>query len=62
LFSRLDEIESSGAMFSEAVRTGKPLSFFSTGQIVPEDLEPAHCERVTRLLVPELPLPSEAVA
>jgi len=62
LFCRLDETDSSAAMFSEAARTGKPLSFFSTGQLVPEDLEPATKQRVTRLLVPELPHPSEAVA
>jgi len=62
LFSRLDETDSSAAMFSEAARTGKPLSFFSTGQLVPEDLEPATKERVTRLLVPELPQACVAVA
>ena len=62
LFSRLDETDSSAAMFSEAARTGKPLSFFSTGQLVPEDLEAATKRRVTRLLVPELPQACEAVA
>ncbi len=62
LFSRLDEIESSAAIFCEAARTGKPLSFFSTGQAVPEDFEPASKERVTRLLAPELPKACEAVA
>jgi flagellar biosynthesis protein FlhF len=61
-FTRLDETDSSAAMFSEAARTGKPLSFFATGQLVPEDLEPATKERVTRLLVPQLPQACEAVA
>jgi len=62
LFTRLDETDSSAAIFSEAARTGKPLSFFATGQLVPEDLEPASKEKVTRLLARELPQPCEAVA
>lgn len=62
LFSHLDETDSTAAIFSEAGRTGMPLSFFSTGQLVPEDLEPATKDRVTRSLVLELPLPCEAVA
>jgi|SRR5579871_228964 len=62
LFTHLDEAGSSAAMLCEAARTGKPLSFFSTGQMVPEDWEPASKERVTGLLAPELPLTREAVA
>src|SRR5262249_35615958 len=41
LFTRLDETLSCGPIFNEAVRTGKPLSFFATGQRIPEDLEVA---------------------
>jgi flagellar biosynthesis protein FlhF len=44
LFTRLDETASYGALFSEAVRTGKPVSFFATGQRIPEDLEVASRE------------------
>ena len=62
LFTRLDETDSSAAIFSVAARTAKPLSFFGTGQLVPEDLEPARKEKVTRLLARELPQPCEAVA
>ena len=62
LFSHLDETDSTAAIFSEAARTGKPLSFFSTGQLVPEDLESATKARVTQSLVLELPQPCEAVA
>lgn len=62
LFSHLDETDSTAAIFSEAARTGKPLSFFSTGQLVPEDLESATKSRVTQSLVLELPQPCEAVA
>jgi len=62
LFTHLDETDSSAAMFSEAVRTAKPLSFLATGQLVPEHLEPAAKERITRLLVPQLPQACEAFA
>ena len=62
LFSHLDETDSTAGMFSEAARTGKPLSFFSTGQLVPEDFESASKSRVTQSLVLELPQRREAVA
>lgn len=62
LFSHLDETDSTAALFSEAARTRKPLSFFSTGQLIPEDLESATKARVTQSLVLELPQPCEAVA
>ena len=41
LFSKLDETAAAGPIFSEAARRGKPLSFFGTGQRIPEDLEEA---------------------
>ena len=62
LFTHMDETDSSSAMFCEAARTRKPFSFFGTGQLVPEDLEPAAKDRVIQLLVRELPQPCEAVA
>jgi flagellar biosynthesis protein FlhF len=55
LFTRLDETDSTGAMLSEAWRTSRPLSFFATGQTVPEDLAPATRERVSRALARQLP-------
>src|SRR3984957_8315988 len=42
LFTKLDETESQGAILSAALEADKPLSFFATGQNIPEDLEPAH--------------------
>jgi flagellar biosynthesis protein FlhF len=51
LFTGLDETDSFGPVFAEAARTGKPLSFFSTGQRVPEDLEPASQERLIDLIL-----------
>lgn len=41
LFTRLDETDSFGPIFCEAVRTHKALSFFGMGQRIPEDLAPA---------------------
>jgi flagellar biosynthesis protein FlhF len=62
LFTRLDETDSTAAMFCEAARIGRPLSFFSAGQSIPEDFEPATKERITAFLARELPLALEAVA
>jgi flagellar biosynthesis protein FlhF len=41
LFTKLDETGSFGPIFNEAARTGKPLSFFTNGQRIPEDLQAA---------------------
>src|SRR5664279_3238829 len=51
LFTTLDETRSYGPIFSEAARTGKPLSFFTAGQRIPEDLEAASPERVLDLVL-----------
>ena len=51
LFTRLDETGSYGPILSEAVRTGKPLSYFTHGQRIPEDLEAASTERLLDLVL-----------
>ena len=51
LFTKLDETGSFGPIFAEAARTGKPLSFFATGQRIPEDLETASRGRVVELML-----------
>ena len=51
LFTKFDETSSFGPLFGEAVRTGKPLSFFSAGQQIPEDLECASKGRVLDLVL-----------
>jgi flagellar biosynthesis protein FlhF len=51
LFTRLDESSSFGPILNEAVRTGKPLSFFTGGQRVPEDLETASRRRLVELIL-----------
>jgi flagellar biosynthesis protein FlhF len=43
-FTKLDETESFGAVISAAIEAGKPLSFFASGQCIPEDLEAASAE------------------
>jgi flagellar biosynthesis protein FlhF len=51
LFTRLDETTSFGPLFAEAVRSGKPLSFFGIGQRIPEDLEEASRSRLLQLML-----------
>jgi flagellar biosynthesis protein FlhF len=51
IFTKLDETGSFGPILNEAVRTGKPLSFFTDGQRIPEDLEAATKSRLTELIL-----------
>lgn len=51
LFTKLDETSSFGPILNEAVRTGKPLSFFTAGQRIPEDLQAATSARLTELVL-----------
>jgi flagellar biosynthesis protein FlhF len=62
LFTRLDEITSFGAIFCEAARERRPISFFSIGQLIPEDLEPATKTRIVESLVAHLPEVLKAAA
>ena len=62
LFTRLDETERIGALLSEAVRWALPISFLSTGQQIPDDLEPATKEGLLArvLQMAEAPRPVSA--
>lgn len=51
LFTKLDETCGYGGLFVMARNSGVPLSYFSTGQNVPEDLEVATPERVADLVL-----------
>ena len=51
IFTKLDETSSFGPILNEAVRSGKPLSFFTTGQRIPEDLEAATKTRLAELIL-----------
>ena len=50
LFTKLDETGSFGSLLNETVRTGKPLSFLTNGQRIPEDLEAASRNRISKLI------------
>lgn len=53
VFTRLDETSSFGPIWSESVRQGWPLSFFSEGQQIPEDLREADAEWLAGLIAGE---------
>ena len=58
IFTRMDETDTFGPLLCEAVGSGRPISFFTTGQRVPEDLESADKTRLTNLLLPTLGKPA----
>jgi flagellar biosynthesis protein FlhF len=62
LFTHLDETTSAAAVFSEAARTKKPVSFLCHGQAVPEDMVAASKDLIIDSLVRELPDSLQAVA
>ncbi len=63
LFTRLDETTAFGALWSEAARTGLPVSFLTNGPQIPEDIEEANPERVVDLVLGgEIPVDSVAAA
>ena len=52
IFSRLDETETFGPLLCEAMGSGRPISFLTTGQRVPDDLEVADKARLAELILP----------
>jgi flagellar biosynthesis protein FlhF len=56
LFTRLDETETFGPILNQSIRMGKPVSFLSCGQRIPEDLEPATQELILDLVLKRLPV------
>lgn len=53
IFTKLDETVSLNTLVNGAYYTKYPLSYFSTGQDVPDDIEVANIERIAALLLPE---------
>lgn len=51
IFSKLDETSVFGPIFNAQIKTGIPLTFFTVGQRVPEDIERASAERLVALLL-----------
>lgn len=51
LFTKLDEAESVGTVVSMVHSLGLPLSFVTTGQEVPDHIEPGRADRLARLVL-----------
>ena len=51
IFSKLDETAVHGLIYNTQLSTGLPLSYFTVGQRVPEDIESATSERVVDLIL-----------
>lgn len=51
VFTKLDEAVGFGVLLNVLHRTGLRMSYFTTGQTVPDDIEPAAAHRVARLIV-----------
>ncbi len=51
IFTKMDETLSFGNIFNTLVKEGLPLSYFTTGQKVPQDIEVASPEKLTNLLL-----------
>ena len=51
LFTKLDETAGYGGIFEATHRTGIPLSYWGTGQRVPDDLVQAQVDRLGDLLL-----------
>jgi len=51
LFTKLDETDSFGALYELSHQSGIPLSYWSAGQRVPEDLETATPQRLAEFLI-----------
>jgi len=56
IFTKLDETQSFGPIFCEALRSGTPVSFFCDGQLIPEDIAAASGNRLAESLVRQLPM------
>jgi flagellar biosynthesis protein FlhF len=55
LFTRLDETETFGPILSQSVRMGKPVSYLSRGQRIPEDLEAATLDVILDMVLKAVP-------
>ena len=51
ILTKLDEAESLGLALDAVEQTNKPISFVTTGQEVPDDIEPADPSRLARLIL-----------
>jgi flagellar biosynthesis protein FlhF len=55
LFTKLDETESLGCIVNTHIATGMPLSYFTNGQMVPEDISMASARKLANLVLKAKP-------
>jgi flagellar biosynthesis protein FlhF len=51
LFTRLDETETFGSILGQSIRSGKPISFLTRGQRIPEDLQEATKDLILNMVL-----------
>jgi len=51
ILTKLDEADSMGGVLAVLGLTGRPVSYLTTGQAVPDDIEPADRKRLARLIL-----------
>ena len=51
IFTKIDETSSLGVLLNVRELTGKPLSYVTTGQSVPDDIESADVETISKKLL-----------
>lgn len=54
VFSKIDESNDFGTLYNGLLWTRRPISYLTTGQNVPDDIETGSCERVADLLLRQL--------
>ncbi len=62
IFTHLDETETFGPLLNLSVKMSKPISFFSRGQQIPEDLEPASREALVQAIVRDMQFSDEELS
>lgn len=55
LFTKIDETSSYGIILNVKQMTGKPLSYVTTGQSVPEDIEIINTDKISKILLGSIP-------
>ena len=53
IFTKIDEAETCGSVINQIMRLQAPISYLTTGQNVPEDIESAHKGRILQFLLNE---------
>ncbi|MBW1715909.1 MAG: protein FlhF [Deltaproteobacteria bacterium] len=51
IFTKIDEAETGGSVINQIMRLRAPISYLTTGQNVPEDIERAHKGKILKLLL-----------